>query len=455
MTISDVARRLVVELIGSDLQVRIDLPDRSHMGPQDATTSVRLNSDDAVRYLLRSPGELGFARAYVSGELDIIGDIFEFLSMNRSVAGLRISPMALARILPLAGFDAIYKQPPIPPEEVRFGSVLTSHTRHRDEKAISHHYDVSNDFYQLVLGPSWTYSCAVFEDPTDTLETAQANKYELICRKLGLQPGMRLLDVGCGWGGMVMHAAENFGVEAVGVTISEQQSALARQRVREAGLEDRVEVRRQDYRDLAGEKGFDAISSIGMFEHVGERQLRDYFSILHALLPDGGRLLNHQIGRVPPIGPKHRFRKNTARVDPNGFVHRYVFPDGELHEIGDLIGDMQRIGFEVRHMESLREHYALTLRRWVRNLEHHWDEAVALSGEGRARVWRLYMAASAVMFESADLQVHQVLATRTPRLEGRSGFGLRPWWERTPLGARTTIDLREQAGQPDQRVETS
>ncbi len=364
MTISDVARRLVVELIGSELRVRIDLPDRTHMGPGGLrpprcvctpTTPCATCSDHQ--------GSWASPVRYVSGELDIVGDIFDFLAMNQSVAGLRISPMALARILPLAGFDAFYKQPAIPPEEVRFGSVLTSHTRHRDEKAISHHYDVSNDFYRLVLGPSWTYSCAVFEDPADTLETAQANKYELICRKLGLQPGMRLLDVGCGWGGMVLHAAENFGVEAVGVTISEQQSALARQRVREAGLEDRVEIRRQDYRDLVDEKGFDAISSIGMFEHVGERQLRDYFSILHGLLPDGGRLLNHQIGRVPPIGPKRRFRKNTVRVDPNGFVHRYVFPDGELHEIGDLIGDMQRIGFEVRHMESLREHYALTLRQ--------------------------------------------------------------------------------------------
>ena len=260
--------------------------------------------------------------------------------------------------------------------------------------------------------------------PDVTLEDAQAEKYELVCRKLGLEPGMRLLDVGCGWGGMVLHAAANHGVRAVGVTLSRRQAEWAEKAVAEAGLADRVEIRYQDYRDVR-DGPFDAISSIGMFEHVGLSQLRVYFGGLRRLLRPGGRLLNHGISRPPNAG-RTRFRRN-------GFIDRYVFPDGELHEIGSVVSTIQRSGLEVRHLESLREHYALTLRAWVRNLESSWDDAVAEVGSGRARVWRLYMAASALNFEAGRTQVHQVLAVRLDG--GRSGLPLRPRFEIHPPNA--------------------
>ena len=263
-----------------------------------------------------------------------------------------------------------------------------------------------------------TYSCAVFHDPSDTLEAAQANKYELICRKLGLEPGMRLLDVGCGWGGMVMHAAEHHGVRAVGVTISRRQAELAEKRVAEAGLSKEVEIRVQDYREVA-DGPFDAISSIGMFEHVGEARLGEYFGRLRALVPPQGRLLNHGISR--PSGQR-------ARLPARSFINRYVFPDGELHDVGGIVSLVQTSGFEVRHVETLREHYALTLRQWVANLEANWDEAVEDVGEARARVWRLYMAGSATNFEAGRTLVHQVLAVPATD-DGRSGMPLRPVFE--------------------------
>ena len=287
----------------------------------------------------------------------------------------------------------------------------------RDRAAVSHHYDVSNDFYRLVLGPSLTYSCAVFTDDDTSLEQAQANKYELVARKLSLRKGMRLLDVGCGWGGMALHAAQHHEVHAVGVTVSRRQVELAEKRVVEAGLAGQVDIRNQDYR-LIDDGPYDAISSIGMFEHVGESRLAEYFERLFALLRPGGRLLNHGISRPP--GEK-------AAISRGGFIYRYVFPDGELHEVGRVVSIMQEAGFEVRHVESLREHYAKTLRCWVANLEANWDEAVRLVGEARARIWRLYMAGSAVNFEANRTQIHQVLGVK-PDGSG-SGMPLRPWWE--------------------------
>jgi cyclopropane-fatty-acyl-phospholipid synthase len=224
---------------------------------------------------------------------------------------------------------------------------------------------------------------------------------------------------------MVLHAARHHGVEAVGVTISEAQARVARDRVAQAGLSDRVQIRVQDYRDL-DDGPFDAISSIGMFEHVGAERQRQYFEILRGLLEPEGRLLNHQIGRRPAPGARRRLGHERTAVDRRGFVHRYVFPNGELHEIGDLVGNMQRTGFEVRHVESLREHYALTLRHWVNNLDTNWQKAVAVVGEGRARVWRLYMAGSSSGFTRGPLQIHQVLATKT--VNGVSGRPWRPSW---------------------------
>jgi cyclopropane-fatty-acyl-phospholipid synthase len=261
-----------------------------------------------------------------------------------------------------------------------------------------------------------TYSCGVWEDPSVGLNAAQEAKYELICRKLGLGPGMRLLDVGCGWGGMAIHAARTYGVRAVGVTLSREQAELARRRVTDAGLADRVEIRLADYREV-DDGPYEAISSIGMFEHVGEHQLGEYFSRMHALLAPGGRLLNHGISRAAGQGPMSR----------NGFIQRYVFPDGELEEIGRVVSAIQYTGLEIRHVENLREHYALTLRAWVGNLEESYAEAVRLAGAGRARVWRLCLAGSALGFESGEIEIHQTLAVRA--VAGSSGMPLRPEWE--------------------------
>ena len=364
-------------------------------------------------------------RAYVAGELDVEGDLYSALAaLADRMPDLRaFGPRQWAEVLRLAGSSVLrtgFAALPVPPEEAHLSGVR--HSKERDAAAIAHHYDISNAFYRIVLGPSMTYSCAVWERGDVTLEDAQAAKYELVSRKLGLEPGMRLLDVGCGWGGMVLHAAANHGVRAVGVTLSRRQAEWAEKAVAEAGLADRVEIRHQDYRDVR-DGPFDAISSIGMFEHVGLSQLRVYSGGLRRLLRAGGRLLNHGVARPPNAG--------RTRFQPNSFIDRYVFPDGELHEVGSVVSTMQGTGFEVRHVESLREHYALTLRAWVPNLEASWDEAVAEVGPGRARVWRLYMAASALNFEAGRTQVHQVLAVRSDG--GRSGLPLRPRFEERPL----------------------
>jgi cyclopropane-fatty-acyl-phospholipid synthase len=285
------------------------------------------------------------------------------------------------------------------------------HSIGRDREAIAHHYDLSNEFYELFLGPSMTYSCARFIHPDSTLEEAQAAKYELVCNKLGLRPGMRFLDVGSGWGGMVIHAATHHGVEAVGVTISQQQHEYATKRVAEAGLTGRVDVRLQDYRALSGET-FDAISSIGMAEHVGRAQLRGYLGVLASLLRPTGRLLNHAISTP-----------NGAAFDRRSFTARYVFPDGELPDVAEVVTGMQAHGLDVRDVEALREHYARTTRQWSANLEANWDAACRLVGVRRARVWRLYLAGAAMSFEVADIGVHQVLGVRLTD-SGESGMPL-------------------------------
>jgi cyclopropane-fatty-acyl-phospholipid synthase len=355
----------------------------------------------------------------VAGDIEIDGDVFDVLGMLARFQNVSVRPAHLGTALRLVGPTGLRPLPP-PPEEARLRGAR--HSKARDAAAISFHYDVSNEFYRLVLGPSLTYSCAVWTDDTADLEAAQANKHELVSRKLGLREGMRLLDIGCGWGGMVLHAARHHGVHAVGVTLSRPQADLARARVEEAGLTGRVEIRAADYRDVT-DGPYDAVSSIGMFEHVGLTQLAEYFERCRALVAPRGRFLNHGISRPAhmPKATHGRFANPRLRRD---FTERYVFPDGELHEVGTVVSAMQRAGFEVRHVESLREHYALTLREWVRNLESRWDDAVREAGAGRARVWRLYMAAAALGFERDQQQVHQVLATRTT--DGSSGLPLRP-----------------------------
>jgi cyclopropane-fatty-acyl-phospholipid synthase len=401
-------------IFGSDVPVRIECYDGSAIGPEDAPATVVIGSPRVLRRVVTAPGELGFARAYVAGELEVRGDLlFALASLRERVDQVRLTPGQWATVLRAIGPGALRPLAP-PPEEVRLRG--RRHSPARDAAAIAHHYDVSNAFYRLVLGPSMTYSCAVWPSTDATLERAQEAKCELICRKLALRSGMRLLDVGCGWGGMAMHAAREHGVSAVGVTISRNQAEWAEKAVAEAGLSDRVEIRLQDYREVR-DGPFDAISSIGMFEHVGLAQLRTYFDRLFALLRPEGRLLNHGISR--PSAKRARFARRS-------FIDRYVFPDGELHEVGSVVSSIQRSGFEVRHVEGLREHYALTLRAWVANLERSWGEAVSEVGIAHARIWHLYMAGAALNFEAGRTQVHQVLAVRSDR--GRSGLPLRPDW---------------------------
>jgi cyclopropane-fatty-acyl-phospholipid synthase len=298
---------------------------------------------------------------------------------------------------------------PPPPQEARLKG--WRHSLGRDRRAISHHYDVGNDFYRIVLGPSMTYSCARFVDDEMSLDDAQAAKHDLVARKLGLdqREGMRLLDVGCGWGSMAIHAATRYRAEVVGITISREQVELAQKRVVEAGVGDLVDVRMQDYREL-GDERFDAISSIGMAEHVGAKRVDDYFSILHTALVPTGRLLNHAISSV-----------GGSRLGRRSFVGRYVFPDGELLDVGDTVKAMERAGFEVRDVESLREHYARTLRAWVANIEGNWETAVAAADVARARIWRLYMAGSAVGFTDGGINIHQVLGV-VPTASGESAI---------------------------------
>jgi len=400
---------LVDTLLG-DLPIRIEFWDGSGLGPSGPTTLL-VRSPDAIRRILWAPGELGVGRAFVAGDIDFRGDIFELIAALRP-AGVRLRHAT--RALPAAAAAARclgLVAGPLPPPAEEARPHWRRHSKQRDAEAISHHYDVGNDFYRIVLGPAMTYSCARFVDPSNTLEEAQAAKHELICRKLDLHQrrGMRLLDVGCGWGSMAIHAARHHGAHVVGITISREQAEMARRRVSEAGLDDLVEIRLQDYRDLAGEQ-FDAISSIGMFEHVGKSRTAEYFSILRSLLVPQGRLLNHAISSV-----------GGSKLGTRTFIYRYVFPDGELIDVADVAAAMQGAGFEIRDVESLREHYATTLRHWVANLEADWASAESLVGEARTRVWLLYMAASAVGFEDGGISIHQTLGV-VPDEHGASGM---------------------------------
>lgn len=413
-SVADAIRPLTSRLFGGDPPVRIACWDGSVLGPASGATII-LRSPNALRRLVWAPNEVGLGRAYVAGDLDIDGDIFALLSVRDALAARgRETPLGVSDLRAVfsaaRGAGALGLPLPPPPEEARLRGRI--HSKARDAAAIEHHYDVGNDFYRLVLGETMTYSCAYYERPDVSLDDAQRAKYDLVCRKLGLREGMRLLDIGCGWGGMVMHAASRYGVHAVGVTLSRNQAELAAKRVADAGLSASVEIRSCDYRDLAGET-FDAVSSIGMFEHVGFAQLGEYFSRVRALLVPRGRMLNHGISR--PAG-KPAIHRNT-------FIGRYVFPDGELNEVGAVVSAMQGAGFEVRDVDSLREHYARTLRAWVANLEANWDEARRLAGEGRARVWRLYMAGSALGFAAGRTNIHQVLGVVA---DERGGSGMPP-----------------------------
>ena len=423
LTVSDVFSMV----FGDRSPVGFTAYDGSSAGPVDAEIRLVLRSKRGLDYLLTSPNSLGVTRAYLKGDLVIEpmdeGDPYELLRFLED--HLHPQRPSLSDLPDLARFVGghLPRMPELPREETpspvrRLAHGLT-HGRARDAEAIHHHYDVSNRFYELLLGPSMAYTCAVYPTPDASLETAQDEKFDLVCRKLGLQPGQRLLDVGCGWGGMVRHAVLHYGVTAIGVTLSKEQATWGAARIEREGLSDRAVIRHGDYRDVT-ETGFDAVSSIGLTEHIGVSNYPAYFRFLRDRLREGGRLLNHCITRPDNQHPG---------VPSRGFINRYVFPDGGLTGSGAIVTVMEDQGFEVRHQENLREHYAMTTRDWCRNLSANWDAAVAEAGRGVARVWGLYLAGSRLSFERNRIQLHQVLASRTTP-DGGSGFALRPTWAR-------------------------
>jgi cyclopropane-fatty-acyl-phospholipid synthase len=433
----------VATVFSNELPFRVEAYDGSVAEPTIPSSAnnltLKILRRDAITRVLTHPGELGLARAYVAGDIDIDGDLDPLFELSMPPTRQLLNVRNVRALLTVVGASAL-RPLARPSIEAKQRGVL--HSKSRDRQAVTHHYDVSNRFYEMVLGPSMTYSCAVFATPNDTLEAAQERKVDLVARKLDLRPGMRLLDIGCGWGAMGIHAARHYGAKVVGVTLSAPQREYATQQARLAGVSDLVDFRVQDFRDITDEP-FDAISSIGMSEHVGRRSLPNYAQIIWDLLKPGGRFLNHAIGRPvsfdddpQPSKTSELNRQMQIALGLRGpsrtgspFIDRYVFPDGELHEVGTLVSLFQAHGFEVRHVESLREHYAITLRRWVDNLMKRFDEAVVEVGVERARVWRLYMAGSAVAFERHHLEIHQVLNVRPD--EGQSKMPLRPDFEPT------------------------
>jgi cyclopropane-fatty-acyl-phospholipid synthase len=426
------ARRLfgvLAEGLGSE-GWRLELWDGSADGEASAPQFVlRFTSRAGLDRLIGDLPERGFGRAYVEGSLEIEG-LHAFLCQAH-----HLQTRTVARLVPrlLAAALAIGARPdPRPlPVEARLRGRL--HSRLRDRAAIRHHYDQPASFYRLFLGRTMTYSCAYFAEPGMDLDTAQEAKNDLVCRKLRLSQGERLLDIGCGWGGLVFHAAQRWGVRAVGITTSPAQASWARQRAAELGLEGRAEIRLADWRDPLGEE-FDAVASIGMVEHVGPKGMPSYSATVQRLLRPGGRALIHGI---------------TTRPGDRGsgpFITSFVFPDGRLQEVGRMVSALQTAGLEVRDVESLREHYAMTLRRWVEGLERSWEEAVRIAGAQRARVWKLYMSGSRASFELGSIAIHQILAVRQGP-QGASGLPLtRADWYRTDADANGA--RRRPAGAP-------
>jgi cyclopropane-fatty-acyl-phospholipid synthase len=416
---------LVAPLFGGPLPLRLRAWDGSVAGPDGAPTVV-VNDPAALRRLIFRPGELGLAQAYVTGEIDVEGDLLDgFRRVWRSArehdASPRVSPSTVlaglkaARHLGLLSWSSLSRPPAPPSSQARLRGRLHSLTRDRD--AIAHHYDLSNDFYALLLDDTMAYSSAYFTHTGQSLVDAQRAKLDLICRKLDLKPGMRLLDVGCGWGSLVLHAAEHYGVHATGITLSAQQRDLVAKRIADRGLTDRVEVRLQDYRELAdtGET-FDAVSSIEMGEHVGEGQYPTYAGIMYRALKPTGRLLLQQMSR----------RADSA---PGGgaFIEAYIAPDMHMRQPSQTVRHLETAGFELRDVEAMREHYVRTVEHWIATFESRYDEFVALQGEEVARVWRLYLVGGALAFEEGRMGVDQFLAVR-PTPDGESGMpGTRPW----------------------------
>ncbi len=410
------------DLSGTSLPLRIRMWDGSEAGP-DGATLVELRSADALRHMWWSPGELGVARAYVTGALEVHGDLETGLSRVLGAlrgARRRPSPALVARGVKLmASLGGLGRPLPAPRSEARTRGRL--HSLRRDAEVISHHYDLSNEFYSLLLDGSLAYSCGYWTEdrPGYGIDDSQRDKLDLICRKLALRPGARLLDLGCGWGSLTVHAAREYGASVTAVTVAAAQQDFVAGRLRAEGVEHLVDLRRCDYRQVLAEPAaaFDAAAVIEMSEHVGDGNYPAFLAGLHRHLRDEGRLLVQVMSR----GARH----------PGGgpFIERYIAPDMHMRPLASTVGLLQAAGFEVRDVHAMREHYARTIRAWSAEMESRWSDVVALIGEEHARVWRLYLAGGALSFEENRMGVEQILSVR-PASDGRSGMpATRTGWE--------------------------
>ena len=406
--------RKVFRSYPGNVGVRLWTGETITLGAGAADFTLAFHHPAIVRDLVMSQNPLKLAEAYFNGQVDVEGDLYRVLALKDHLSGVRLPlrerlglvarAFTLERRRHLAGpgADRSARQRPL------LGGIVRRHSQRESEHAIAFHYDVSNDFYRLWLDEQMVYSCAYFGDVADSLEQAQCNKLDHICRKLRLRPGERLLDIGCGWGALILWAAKRFGVHAHGVTLSRKQYAYASARILEEGLQDRVTIELRDYRDIEGHDSYDKIASVGMFEHVGLKNLPVYFAKVHRVLRPGGLFLNHGITTV---------QEGWTKTLSTEFINRYVFPDGELDTVSNVQRVMERASFEILDVEALRRHYAMTLRHWVSRLERNRAEALQHVSEAVYRVWRLYMAACALEFEQGEIGVYQILAAKR-----RNGF---------------------------------
>ncbi len=362
--------------------------------------TIVLQHPGAIRKMFWPPNDLTLGEAYIYNDFDIEGDVEAAYSLSSYLRKLILNKARL-----LSCTKDLFKLPSENNERIGYHSANVDgklHSIERDKSAVTYHYDVSNDFYKLYLDKNMVYSCAYFTSTKDDLDKAQERKLDYICRKLRLRPGEHLLDIGCGWGGLIIHASKNYGVKSLGITLSQQQADLANKRINKVGLSDICRAEVFDYREVDESRTFDKLVSVGMFEHVGKVQLPDYFKKAWRLLRPGGVFLNHGIGR----------RVSHSRRKSSSFIQRYVFPDGELLPISDTLTVAENVGFEVRDVESLREHYALTLRHWVKRLENNYPKAIQAADEVTYRIWRLYMAGSAYNFKVGQINVYQALLAK-------------------------------------------
>ncbi|GAB6901308.1 SAM-dependent methyltransferase [Kineosporia succinea] len=387
-------------VLGTELPIRIRFWDGTEVGPAD-TPALVVRSPRALRRLLWHPGELGLAQAYVTGEIDVEGDLADGFRRVWKAFRDRDSSPALSQLAPRVPLGLVRQAlgTPLPPPDTQARLRGRLHTRRRDRDAIAHHYDLSNEFYQLVLDPHMAYSCAYFTEPGQSLERAQEAKLDLVCRKLGIEPGQSLLDVGCGWGSLSLHAARVYGAQVTGITLSAQQAEFVRERVHRQGLSDRVTVKLLDYREL-GDELFDAVASLEMGEHVGQANYPVYAATLHRMVRPGGRVLVQQMSR------------GAHRPGGGAFIEAYIAPDMHMRPVGETVAMLEQAGLEVRDVHGLREHYVWTAQAWYEQFEERYDQVVKMVGEEMARVWRLYLVGGGLAFEEGRMGVDQILSVR-------------------------------------------